>query len=74
MGNDCWIKNPQTFYTKRAYQTWKTGGVEMLTNPQHMVALIDGIQVNILEKSHVQDKELAQNIARTWVRKAVRRP
>ncbi|MDO8661083.1 MAG: hypothetical protein Q7K43_04285 [Candidatus Woesearchaeota archaeon] len=46
----------------------------MLSNPQHMVALMDGIQVNILEKSHVQDKELAQNIARAWVRKAVRRP
>ena len=43
----------------------------MEKNPQHMVALVDTIQLNILAKSHVQDKDLAQHIARAWVRKAI---
>lgn len=38
--------------------------------PQKRVKLIDNIRSNILDKTHIKDKELAKEIARDWIRKA----
>ena len=38
--------------------------------PQKRVKMIDTVRSNILEKTHIKDKELAKQIARDWIRKA----
>jgi len=38
--------------------------------PQKRVKMIDVIRSNILERTHIKDKELAKQIAREWIRKA----
>jgi hypothetical protein len=38
--------------------------------PQKRVRMIDAIRSNILDKTHIKDKELAKQIARDWIKKA----
>ena len=38
--------------------------------PQKRVKLVDTIRSNILNMTHIKDKELAKQIARDWIRKA----
>jgi hypothetical protein len=38
--------------------------------PQKRVKLVDTIRSNILDHTHIQNKELAKQIAREWIRKA----
>jgi len=46
-------------------------GVKCMTYaPQKRVKMIDVIRSNILERTHIKDKELAKQIAREWIRKA----
>jgi len=45
-------------------------GVMCMYAPQKRVRMIDNIRSNILDKTHIKDKELAKQIAREWIRKA----
>ena len=37
--------------------------------PEKRVKLVDEIRSNILENTHIKDKELAKKIAREWIKK-----
>jgi len=45
-------------------------GVIGMNEPQKKVRMIDTIRSNILENTNIKDKELANEIAREWARKA----
>ncbi len=38
--------------------------------PQKRIKLVDTIRSNILDSTHIKDKERAKQIAREWIRKA----
>lgn len=44
--------------------------IGLVITPQKRVKMIDVIRSNILDKTHIKDKELAKQIAREWIRKA----
>lgn len=46
------------------------GVIGLVITPQKRVKMIDVIRSNILDKTHIKDKELAKQIARDWIKKA----
>jgi hypothetical protein len=44
--------------------------ISVAITPQKRVRMIDVIRSNILDKTHIKDKELAKQIARDWIKKA----
>lgn len=42
----------------------------MVHEPEKELELMDSIRLNILEKSSVENTELAKEISREWIRKA----
>jgi hypothetical protein len=44
--------------------------ISVAITPQKRVKMIDVIRSNILDKTHIKDKELAKQIAREWIKKA----